>query len=47
MSVIEFMEIWEFFGLFALDSIFTPFYAACVVIFAVAAVGKIIRGRAV
>lgn len=47
MSPIEIFSIWELFGLFALDSIFTPFYAACVVIVAVYAVGKVIRGRMV
>lgn len=45
MTVLEFIEILEFFGLFATDSIFLPFYACCIIIVGIYAVGKVIRGR--
>lgn len=44
MSIMEFLQIVEYFGIFATSTIFVPFYAACFIAFCVMCVGRIIRG---
>lgn len=45
MSVSEFMQICEYFGIFMTSSIFLPFYACCIIVVGIYSVGKIIRGK--
>lgn len=47
MNVTEMFNIVEMFGLFAVDSTFTPFFGWTVVVCAVLCIAKIIRGRAI
>lgn len=47
MSIADFIQLWEYFGLFALNPLFLPFYAGCVVVVGVLCVGRIIGGKKV
>lgn len=47
MNVQDFIQLWEYFGLFALDGLFLPFYASCIVVVGILCVGRIIGGKKV